>query len=376
MRVHRRNGPYLLIGLALVASCDHAQRDTADDQPPRVVAEQRYVLRTPDEDFDTLLDADWVDDSTVVAVAGTRTTMMLAGLNGFSLKVGRRGQGPGEFMGLVSVATAPNGTIQAIDSKNRRLSRWTTGGKLIGSVPFTGNAMGRVWQIDAGLAVRQLSGGRRATELLIFQSESAGLSPDTPLVRRAGYLCMVCNMSVAPNGEVAVAASETSYTVHRYDAAGRPLAPVERSNIPLIRFTQTEMDSAAAFRASKTDQMRRSGLSDSAIGNLLRTYKGATLRGRFVPDGVHYDENSNLWLQRNVPRGAHAEADVFDAEAKLMATVTLPVAFTIFRVTDEWILGQVMLADDTVSLLVLHNPLIQPSAGRISADVHRAAVPQ
>ena len=108
--------------------------------------------------------------------------------------------------------------------------------------------------------------------------------------------------------------------------------------------------------------MRASGLSDSAIGNLLRNFKGATIRARFVPGGVHHDANNNLWLQRNVPRGAEAEADVFDAEAKLMATVTLPVGFTIFRINNEWILGQAILADGRVSLLVLHNPLKQSTA--------------
>ena len=375
MLVHRGIGPFLIFVLALAASCEHAQRDTAVDGSQHVVAEQRYVLRMPDEDFDALLDADWVDDSTVVAVAGTGTAMALATLNGSSRKVGRRGQGPGEFMGLVSVSTDPNGTIQAVDTRNRRLSRWTADGRLIGSVPFTGQPTGGVWQTDVGLAVAQWGSGTQAAELLIYRGQSMGLSSDTPLVKRAAYLCTVCNMSVAPNGEAAVPANETSYVVNRYDAASHALAPVVRFNVPLVNLTQTEIDSAATFRASKTEQMRGSGLGDSAIVNLLRNFKGTTIRGRFVPRGVHHDANSNLWLQRNVPRGAVAEADVFDAEARLMATVTLPVGFTIFRINDKWILGQALLADGGVSLLVLHNPLIQQAAGRISADGRRRAVP-
>jgi|GEM_PF-6268601 len=67
--------------------------------------------------------------------------------------------------------------------------------------------------------------------------------------------------------------------------------------------------------------------------------------------GFRHDDRGNLWLQRNVMRGAPGEADVYGPDGLLEGTVILPPGFIVKRIRGPSVLG-LQLADDERTRIV------------------------
>ena len=285
-------------------------------------------------------------------VADSRTEdVRVFGADGrFLHRIGRKGQGPGEFDGPCCLALRDDDrTLWVRDGGNARYVAFSladTGATYRSSVRMAHTDVNR-WApvsfdpagnlIDIGTLARQSEAISRTPSLGRYHLDTAGriVSVDTipgppedsvpvHLVSgKAGQSRMTfyvyqpygpsALVAHAPSGEWARAVS-TRYSIAWYGRDGRVLRTLERS-LQGPTLTARERDLA---EESIQDDLKRTGLS----------------RAEFpfdVPDrkpplrNLVFDQEGRLWVQHSVPDGAPARADVYGPNGRMLFEVTWPV---------------------------------------------------
>ncbi|TVP53533.1 MAG: hypothetical protein EA351_15060 [Gemmatimonadales bacterium] len=85
----------------------------------------------------------------------------------YERSIGRRGEGPGEFLSVASVSRLPGDTVEAYDSSLQRVVRLTPGFEVAGTQ--------RLEMVGGGMAKTRLAGGWRIMNQMLRTPESAGL---------------------------------------------------------------------------------------------------------------------------------------------------------------------------------------------------------
>lgn len=251
--------------------------------------------------------------------------------------IGRKGQGPGEFIYADGMAMAPDGLIWVHDPQNGRFSIFTPDGKFArqqlavsggyGAIWFGGiDAKGRIWdQLIGGSSDRLAARMRRASPdwtrvdtLTLPRCSPPGGSSEASYFKLPGGMIGVPYFAgpvSAPdyNGDSYwCAPSSAEYRVfkvgvERKDTLARITGRAERMPV-----TSAERDSAIS---GVKQFMKRAGEA-SIDWSRIPKYK-PLLQGAFV------DAEGRLWVRRQSPE-VGAVFDLYTAQGKPVATIKVP----------------------------------------------------
>ena len=279
-------------------------------------------------------------------------------------EIGRQGQGPGEFSGLVRLGIGAGDTVRTIDYGQWRLSAFTALGELISTNPFpppaelgqipelTFDAEGRLYNLSyRGFAqslmeaIEGRSGVRARGQVALtrwsvddgdwtvlaqvpgievfFQN---GLS-DAPFARRPLW---------SPDGRGGVwYADSGEYTLTRFAASGDVGCVVEVEYAPPVVSAEDRRDYYEARDVAGADEARLARIRDARRSMPLPAAQPALRR-------LVVTENGSIWVQPNEsvvdPTGL-VTWHVFSPEGSPMATASLPSGFRLYRATDDALLG-------------------------------------
>ena len=261
---------------------------------------------------------------------------------------GRRGEGPGEFVGLRTIAELPGDTIAAIDPLGGRVSLFKSSGTFARSflIPrLSGASAPRVigWLDDGTLLINALtrSPSRDArdhsTHFLYAVGRDGevlgtlGEFPGAKLGRNGSGLAFGGRAEFAAGGNLAWYGHSSRFELTGLDRSGsiRRIVRVDRAPTPV---TQAEIDE---YRAVIEESLR--GRSGPAADRIRATEFATT---NPVHLGVLSDEEGNLWVERFPSEDSGVrEWDIFDAEGGLAGHLATPDGFRITQVDAQFVLG-------------------------------------
>ncbi len=305
--------------------------------------------------YEAIRDADWIDDSSIVALSGDGRCIARVRLNAIVRVTCSSGEGPGEFRELASVSGDETGGYIGIENRLRRVMRWSAEDSARSATPLPSVVFGRPWHTDVGIQIKIFHGATAQGQLLLLSNDPSSAGRFLPrLVGKA--VCGLCNLAVSRTGSLAYALADTAYRVLRRNATGATVPVIARDGIPLVPLVPSELDSARQMRGAETGRMKNSGLSDASIRNLLRDFKGSEYRPRFSPDGLTFDDEERLWVQRSVARGAATLVDVFGEHGQFISTISLPAGVNVLRTSRNRILGWRPVSDSSSELSIFSFP--------------------
>ena len=278
--------------------------------------------------------------------------------------IGRQGQGPGEFSGLVKIGIGVGDTVRAIDYGEWRLSTFKALGELISTNPFpppaelgqipelTLDADGRLFNLSyqgfAESLMEAIEGrssvrARGQVALTRWSADNGdwivlaqvpgievffqnGLS-DAPFARRPLW---------APGGRGGVwYADSGEYTLTRFAASGDVSCVVEVEYAPPAVSAEDRRDYYEAQDVAGADEARLSRIRDARRSMPVPETRPALRR-------LVVAENGAIWVQPNesvMEPGGRVTWHVFSPDGSPMATASLPSGFRLDRATDDALLG-------------------------------------
>jgi hypothetical protein len=252
---------------------------------------------------------------------------------------GRPGAGPGEYRFPMRAAIGPDGSIEVVDPRLRRLTRLAADGVVKQSlvVPF----------FPAAIAARG-----RAGELVILTDDFRGhatlerwLPADSAPVRvasleapaRGGVASGSPSVAVAPSGDLAYIVSADRYEIHRLSASGQALPSIVR-DIPRPRRTPEEIAAvrrqiAMVGAAMKAQERARSGQSRPVMpGDDALQFKPHA-----STDALRYDDGGRLWVRTMRATGQATVFDVFAPDGQFVGEVTVPLAVHAYSLAGDYL---------------------------------------
>ena len=264
---------------------------------------------------------------------------------------GRRGEGPGEFANLWTIAELPGDTIVAIDPRGGRVSLFTSSGTFVRSflIPrlpgaSAPNVIG--WLDDGTLLIDALTRSPsrdtrdqsthflyavdRDGEVLGTLGELAGQQ-----LGRNGYaMAFSGRAEFAAGGNLAWYGHSSRFELVGHDRSGSVRRIVRMDRVPKA-VTQAEIDES---RAAVEESLR--GMSGPAAERIRATEFSSThpVHGRILSD-----EADNLWVERYpsdaVEDSGTREWDIFDDEGRLIGYLATPGDFQITWIGAQLVLG-------------------------------------
>lgn len=262
---------------------------------------------------------------------------------GHLLTFGGRGEGPGEFTNLWTIAELTGDSIAAVDAAGERVSLFTSAGTFARSFAtprIAGASYPNVigWIEDGPLLIetRARSPSRdtrdQSTHLLYAagrHGEIQGTLGEFAGDRLGGNgygLAFGGRAVFAAGGTLAWHGHSSRFELMGYDATGslRRVVRMERALRPV---TDTDISRA---RAEVEEGLR--GMTGPAVERILATEFAST---HPVHEEILYDRLGNLWVERYRDQFAEDPGpqvwDIFDAEGRLTAYLEAPTGF---RITD------------------------------------------
>jgi hypothetical protein len=273
--------------------------------------------------------------------------------------IGRKGQGPGEFEGPSGPAIGADGALYVRDVA--KIARFVpdpaTGvatkhdrdfrGPLYPN--WTSRRASRVDQAGRfGHPVSTWKRGGEVTHAVLRYSAQGTLVDSLPVPRYANEPEPTASVRTSPNGGrmvkglnyvpfapvpvwdmtmagTVISGDAMTYVLVETDAAGRTLRRFERA-VPLARIERDERADSARALQRRIDSLpvplpQLEGTSEAVKSQTLPTTYPAYL-------AVFAAEDGRVWVRRWPPAGRGGETffDVFDANARFLGTVVLPVA--------------------------------------------------
>ena len=331
---------------------------------PELVAE---IGRNPNvEPFvGRIFDVDRTSDGHLYASDATAHSIVVFDTSGARIRsIGRQGQGPGEFTGLVKLGIGSGDTVQTIDYGQWRLSTFTVSGELISTTPFpppaelgqipelTFDADGRLYHLSyLGFAqsLMEAVGGRNGVRargevaLTRWNATDGDWIPlahvpsievflqgglvDAPFARRPLW---------APDGRGGVwYADSGEYTLTRYSASGEVDCIVEVQYVPPVVSAEDRRIYYDATDVDDTDETRLTRIRENRRSIDVPEVQPA-LRRLIVTD------SGWIWVQPNassIEENGFDRWHIFSPEGFPTATALLPSGFRIHRATDDALLG-------------------------------------
>ena len=286
--------------------------------------------------------ADELDESEIVFVSGEGSVFSLLNWSGHARTIGRKGSGPCELGGVSTVLTVRPGVFLSVDAGNRRIQEWSANGRCRHETLHTSLFLSQAWLTKFGPLIR-VQRESRSSILLMLRSDSGGQLKqqlELPIASDGvSSTCVYCYMAVARDGSVySYVFNDTHYRVLRFAPRGAPRPVLERANVPLIQFAQSEKDSITEFRRWLIEQeptaMLRAILAKASLEVPIPEVKR---RFRFTP--IVFERLGLLLLTRSSAFGSSVPVDLFDlASGKFMGEIALPVGSRVLRANDRGLL--------------------------------------
>jgi len=263
---------------------------------------------------------------------------------------GRRGEGPGEFTNLWTIAELPGDTIVAFDSWGKA-SYFTSSGTFIRSfliprLPGASAPQLTGW-LDAGtLLINALtrSPSRDMRERFTYFLYAVGRDGEVlgtlgefagqQLGRNGHALAFSGRAEFAADGNLAWYGHSSRFELVGHDLSGSVRRIVRVDRVPRA-VTQAEIDESRAV-VEKSLQ----GMSGPAVDRIRATEFASThpVHGRILSD-----EAGNLWVERYrsdlLEESGPREWDIFDDEGRLIGYLATPGNFRITWISEQFVLG-------------------------------------
>lgn len=257
----------------------------------------------------------------------------------FLSRLGRDGEGPGEFRDVSGLGIAPDGGIAALDGQLGRVSLFRADGEFVRSFrlerPFMITTYGALVRFDSlGRFYDRttLSHAVAVDTLAIVRYSPAGEVDDTVIVaihepqrvfvRRGGVPVMSLGLpfaaaplaTVGPDGSI-YATRADAYEIARLGPGGDTLRVIRRAVTPPV-VTAAERDSA--LREIRQRYREAAGAEPRELPP-IPDHKPAIL-------ALHVDDAGYLWVLGSPegPAEAGVDWDVFDLEGRYLGPVPLP----------------------------------------------------
>ncbi|WP_420127741.1 6-bladed beta-propeller [Longimicrobium sp.] len=315
------------------------------------------------QQFARIADAQRLSDGTLLVADGQANELRAFDAQGKYLRtVGRSGGGPGEFKAVELMYLLPGDTVAVFDYMGGRLSYFAPTGAFVRGVtlqPVDGKLPPRPLGFfsDGRMLVKPLynpnfvDSPRRTRDTVALAVYSAAGTQAASLGRVPGEESVTITggeggnqMMVRDQPPFGLA---TSFAVQgtrllvgdpaRYELVERrPDGAVAR----LIRragerepVTQADRDAAIALRRERMDDPRFRQIQEQLI-------KGITFPEHkpFFTD-LRMDPAGNAWVRRPADPDAETPWDVFDAEGRLLGTVTTPAGLRVTQIGADFIVG-------------------------------------
>jgi hypothetical protein len=300
------------------------------------------------------------DGRIVVANAGTHEVRVYNSNGEFERRIGRRGDGPGEFQRLRVVARLPGDTLVAFDLREHRVSlidpegqlvdayvvqlpagapellgvfsdgsvlmRGTTGLTADRSVPTTGvhEVRGDVYRIGRGNRLVGSFGPFPGAEVYV----RVGGTPEYAEGARA----LGIEPRVAVAGEEFYFGSTVRYDISKYDENGGLSKIVRRSVDPML----VEAADRDAFIRSVVEEQ------DPRLKEYFEDWYAAMPFPESFPAHAEMlvDSEGYLWVREYPsPRGDQTTWRVFDESGAMLGTVETPDGLTVREIGSDYVLG-------------------------------------
>ena len=268
---------------------------------------------------------------------------------------GRPGSGPGEYRFAMRAALGPDGVVQVVDMRSRRLTRLARDGSVAQSltIPF----------FPAGIGVRRQTG-----ELVFMTDDFKGggtlqqwpQSAETPAkvatfaTPMPGEASAISpSVAVAPNGDIAYLVTGDTYRIARLSAAGKALADVTR-DIPRPKRTPAELAEVekrigSMGVAKAAAEGKQSSGSKALMPSTASRYE---FKSHAATDGLRYDDAGRLWVRTMRGVGKSTVFDIFSASGTYVGELTLPVAVESYSLAGSY-LATATEREDGIPVIVL-----------------------
>jgi hypothetical protein len=336
------------------------------------------------QQFARVADAVRLSDGTLLVADGQVNELRAFDAQGRYLRtLGRAGGGPGEFRGLEKLYLLPGDTVAAFDYQGGRLSFFAPSGAVARGVnlgPLDGKLPPRPLGVfrDGSLLVGPMynpvfnNSPKPSRDTVPLARYSAAGAQSASLGRVAGEetvtLVNTSGQGFAMRDRVPFGLA-TSFAVHgarllvadnaRYELVERrPDGEVVR----LIRLAGEPEAVTEADRAAYLEQ-RRSAMSQSdrfreAAERMLKSMPFPPRKGHFA--GLRMDALGNAWVERHPAPGGDTPWDVFDAEGRLLGTVTTPAGLRVTQIGTDFVAG--VWADELDVAHVRVHRIVKPAA--------------
>ncbi len=310
------------------------------------------------------------DGSVVVANRGSGELRIYDAEGTFVRRIGRKGQGPGEFEQLHWVGLVDGDTILTYDFSGRRLSRFTPAGEYVGSLVLgganTASFVTPLGMLDDGRIVANGGGN-------VFTGESmSGISRDTMTIVIAGVdgavqdtltrviggersvktggsggnrSVMVTSLpygratTFGVRGDAIAVATADSYEIRLMDPSGATRRIVRRRVEPM----PVTDDDMAVLR-----EQQFSGDMPAEIRKMMEQQLAEAPRPEMMPpySTIFLDRAERLWVREATHAREAARWAVYDREGALIAELRLPSRFRVTDAGEDYVLGILRDEDD------------------------------
>jgi len=317
--------------------------------------------------YANIVDADWLGDTAVLLLDdGGQRLHAVGWTNDRNALLAANGRGPGELQGATSVLSlAPQGFV-VVDPSARQLSLWTSSGEVRRTSPIS--ASWGAWAVGSAIVTKAQEPW---TGMLAFRSIATQGSGTDSVVARIDVLaahdlpCLYCPTAVSPSGLIAAATRDSAYLIRRYRADGTEQESIRRSDIPPVQLSAAELDSVdrAWDGAIETYIAATRVVRPSDIERIKRARDAATVKKRFLPNGLRFDDQDRLWVQRHVTEHEAATVDVYDSDGRILGTLKLDPGELLLRVARGRLLTLLEREDGSArirELEMLNAPFVEP----------------
>ena len=336
---------------------------------PVAVAATPTVILTPDAAYPlTMVMAGTVagDGSVLVLDELGQQVLRFAAEGHFLNRIGRPGQGPGEFAYPVSMQMLSSDSLMVFDSGNRRVTIFSLHGSVLDQhsilTPFAGGVLhrvpgGRSFLTEAPGMGRNSSGGVYRDTIGVFLMEPGFVEP-----RRLTLVPHVMSSPLTVEGRSFLRyAPFTPWTQARI--GGRCLY-ISTGLEGEVNAWSTDGEIILSVTIPSTPERLDAALRGAYIAREMRRFpqeeQAAFARGAratlVFPDALplgadlHVDPAGYVWVQKYEPLVISREWFVFDPDGGSLTTIVLPEGLHVLEIGEDYVLGVVYDALDVPSI--------------------------
>jgi hypothetical protein len=336
------------ISLVLIALAGATQA-----RPPLRLVHEFTLGAGSGASFGVVVRMDLGPDGSVVAVdEGNGTIYRFTPAGKLRDSLGRKGQGPGEFLAAAGLAIGPAGEVVLADIRTRRLTLWAPDGKLKGSAPVRGGMpIDLLWEGPAPtIGVLEFGPGMvaQATFTPAGLGEQANAGPviakfpdPTQEQLATAVTCGMCRRALSREGKLLAAAPDTFYRISEVDADGRAVRSWFRNDIGAGRRTDAEVKALEARLAAGPGGGRPNPERSRPNPAIPR----GDIRFRNRVQGFGIDGSGRLLALVSNAGSTDPVVDVFAGDGKFLGTVKPGESLRAFVVRGKRAIGLGETAD-------------------------------